>query len=106
MKLKSLFKKIIIPALILIVLVGGYFVFVRSDVSITSVALPPNPEITQAEREILSLLSDLRNIDLSDSLFNSEAFESLVDYGVELSPEPIGRDNPFAPLGEVTVIEE
>jgi len=52
-----------------------------------------------AEREILSLLLDLRAIDLDSSIFESEAFKSLKDFGVTLAKEPVSRVNPFAPIG-------
>lgn len=51
------------------------------------------------EQELLSTLVELRTIRLDDSVFSNPAFRSLEDFSVPLTPEPVGRDNPFAPIG-------
>ncbi|MBI2120068.1 MAG: hypothetical protein HYT94_00410 [Parcubacteria group bacterium] len=61
---------------------------------------------TEAGGEMLTLLSDMRTIQLDDSLFVSPMFQELQDFSIELYPEPKGRPNPFAPLGKDAVIEE
>ncbi len=57
---------------------------------------------SSTEREILSLLLELRSISLSSDIFQSAVFRSLRDFGVTLAPQPVGRDNPFAPIDENT----
>jgi len=52
-----------------------------------------------AEREILSLLLELRSLNLNSDLFQSNVFRSFKDFGVVLQPQPVGRSNPFAPIG-------
>lgn len=99
MKKQGLIKKIGVPALILAVIVAGYFLFIKGDVSFEA-PIPLDPEVLRVEREVLSLLNDLNRIDLEGNIFSSPIFHSLVDYSVELTPEPVGRENPFAPLDE------
>ncbi|PIT91032.1 hypothetical protein COU17_02560 [Candidatus Kaiserbacteria bacterium CG10_big_fil_rev_8_21_14_0_10_49_17] len=53
----------------------------------------------EASRELLSLLLDLRAIQLDESIFDDPAFRALTDFGQDLVQEPTGRRNPFAPLG-------
>lgn len=56
--------------------------------------------------EILALLDTLRGIDFNTGVLDSTLFRSLVDFGVELTPEPVGRPNPFAPVGVDSVQPE
>ncbi len=49
--------------------------------------------------ELLTILLDLKTITLDDSLFKRDAFLSLVDFSRPITPEPIGRPNPFVPIG-------
>lgn len=49
------------------------------------------------DQDILRLLLDMRSISLDGSVFNTPAFVLLRDFGREIVPEPVGRENPFAP---------
>lgn len=51
-----------------------------------------------AERELLSILLDLRRIELREEIFSDSVFISLKDFSQDLVPEPVGRNNPFAPV--------
>ncbi len=54
---------------------------------------------TSVDQDLISLLLELKSIRLDDSIFSDPAFNSLQDFSQELVQEPIGRMNPFAPLG-------
>lgn len=54
---------------------------------------------SEAERDLVATLLELRSVSLDNTLFEDPAFRSLVDFGIEIVPEPVGRNNPFAPLG-------
>jgi hypothetical protein len=54
---------------------------------------------TGVEIDLISLLFELSNVDLDGALFEKRSFQSLVDFGQEILPQPIGRPNPFAPVG-------
>lgn len=49
--------------------------------------------------ETLQILSELRTLKLDEDIFSDKAFRSLEDFSMELQPQPVGRNNPFAPLG-------
>lgn len=49
--------------------------------------------------DLILILGRLQSLSLEASVFENPLFRSLVDFGIELSPEPVGRPNPFAPLG-------
>jgi len=50
--------------------------------------------------DVLALLRDLQSIQLDESIWSDPAFRGLQDFGRPLIEEPVGRSNPFAPVGE------
>lgn len=60
---------------------------------------PAAPASAALGEDLLTALALLKTISLDTSLFSDPAFESLSDWGKEISPQPAGRRNPFAPLG-------
>ncbi len=93
------YKKAIIVIVVIIVAFVGYSLFSGGDNG-GNVLTSQNPSAqTAGDNELLILLINLRSITLNESLFNDSAFKSLVDFGQQLIPEPIGRRNPFAPVG-------
>lgn len=60
-----------------------------------------DPSITS---DFLGLLLSVKSIKLDDSIFQDEAFKSLHDSSIELTPDGTeGRPNPFAPFGNDNV---
>ncbi len=53
---------------------------------------------TEADSDIVNTLLELRAVSLSGTIFTDPAFTMLQDFGSEIIPEPVGRENPFAPL--------
>jgi hypothetical protein len=94
-KENKMFAGIIIAV---IVLVGGYFAYTSgssSDTLLTSTADTPTAQVS---KELLATLGNLRSLSLDTSIFTDAAFVSLVDFGTAIPLEPVGRENPFAPL--------
>ena len=52
-----------------------------------------------ADTGVVEVLLRLRAIRLDSAIFSEPAFTALKDFSVEIVPEPVGRPNPFAPLG-------
>ncbi|MEK7579417.1 MAG: hypothetical protein AAB460_02730 [Patescibacteria group bacterium] len=97
-----LIKKGIIVLVILILLFVAYKFFVQKDEAPalsteTSENLP-----AEAGGDLLSLLLELRSLTLGGKVLSDPAFATLEDFTVSIPPEPIGRRNPFAPIGAVT----
>lgn len=46
-------------------------------------------------RDLLTLLARLRTTELDTSLFADPLFLGLRDFGVAITPQPVGRRNPF-----------
>ena len=56
-------------------------------------------------KDFLNLLLNVKNIKLDDSIFADNAFNSLRDSSIVLTPDGNeGRPNPFAPLGSENII--
>lgn len=53
-------------------------------------------------RELLAALATLKSTKLDTSIFDDPVFMSLTDFGVEISAQPVGRRNPFAPFATTT----
>lgn len=106
-------RNILIFALIATLVGTVYFHFFSGDEevvpdlvsspSVETTTLPgaiPNPALGQ---DFLSLLLNVKNIKLDDSVFAEPAFKSLVDSSITLvQDQKEGRPNPFAPLGVET----
>lgn len=52
--------------------------------------------------DLLVILSDLKSTKLDQSIFSDPAFQGLKNFRVELGVEPIGRNNPFAPIQSIS----
>ena len=48
--------------------------------------------------EFLRVLKNLESVSLDGSFLATEAFTNLIDFSLELTPEPVGRPNPFRPI--------
>lgn len=51
-------------------------------------------------QEFIDLLRDLKQTNIERSFFDTTLFQSLREFGRPLAPQPKGRTNPFAPLGQ------
>ncbi len=89
--------------LVTVIVVIGYFLFFKGDTSSEQSGLqvtrPAGGGEIGVSRNLLTILLELRSISLDEKFFSDPLFRSLRDFGVELAPQPVGRPNPFAPLG-------
>jgi len=53
---------------------------------------------TGADKGLVGTLLSLRAVTLSGTIFNQPAFLRLQDFSTPIIPEPVGRQNPFAPI--------
>lgn len=89
---------------VVIVVVGGIWY------GLTKQSAPPallttvttatgSPTNDTADQELVATLLTLRAVTLSGTILQDPAFTGLKDFGTTIVAEPIGRQNPFAPLG-------
>lgn len=81
------------------ILAGGYYYFIVRTPAIDFGNTQASVDRVPGQQNIV-LLRELRNLNLSNELFRSEVFKSLFDTRVEVGTEPVGRSNPFAPVGQ------
>lgn len=87
--------------LIGLIIVGGlgYYLFVlRSGFDVSLDAEGGLSQAQLASEQFLRELNQIKNIELSDELFLDQRFRSLVDFTQPVSEQPVGRENPFAPV--------
>lgn len=70
----------------------------------------PTPDLAPAagdnpiERGLVQSLLKLRAVKLDGTILNDPAFVGLRDFSTQIVTEPVGRDNPFAPLVRTVVV--
>lgn len=99
-------KNLVIIIIVIIAIVGGVYYFYSSKkpkgetaiIDMDQGAVGADENILQESQKIFSLLDELNSVKLDVGFFEGKFFRSLIDFSVELVPEPVGRENPFAPL--------
>ena len=90
------YSTVISFVVIVAVLYGGYALFFAEStepvVEVTEINASP-------DQDLIALLFELKSIRLDSALFEDQLFKALKDFGRDLVSEPVGRPNPFAPLG-------
>lgn len=87
---------IIVVLVIAAFLVYSFFFTGKSDSVLSQSAGNASASV---DNELIALLLELKALKLDDSIFSIPTFQSLQDFSQALVPEPVGRQNPFAPLG-------
>ena len=94
------YKKIIIICLII---AGGLIAYslLKPDPTVTSLL-----EKTQRQNstqvlgdEITLAINQINSLKLDRSVFDDPVFNKLIDQSKPIIPKPVGRDNPFSPIG-------
>jgi len=92
---------------VIVVVALGIFFYTKGTPADTTSSLETSlvggtQELTdarQASDRILVLLSEIDSLRITNSLFESAVYRSLVDYTITVPEESVGRTNPFAPVG-------
>jgi hypothetical protein len=92
-------KNILTFAAALIVLLGGFYYFFFIASSSDETVLTSGAPASEAEISFITLVSQLDPIAFDTRLLSDSRFMGLVDIRTEVVPEPVGRTDPFGPLG-------
>lgn len=59
-----------------------------------------NSDVNVTNQQFIALFGELQRIEIAENtdIFEDPYYRSLVDQSQPVSPEPVGRDNPFAPF--------
>ncbi len=93
-------NSILTLALIIIIAIGAYLYFSGGTITDnTSSLLTQNQNLQSPDAQYIYTLSQkMDQVQLDDSIFSSQIFQGLKDNAVTFTPQPSGRDNPFAPI--------
>ena len=58
------------------------------------------------EESLVTMVLQVKNLELDGSIFEDKAFIGLKDFGIEIVKQPVGRINPFRVVGVDDVAEE
>lgn len=96
----GLFKNNIVIAIIALILlsVGGFYYISRDEQTSSDLLVSESAE-NGVDRELLATLLELKSLKFNPALFESNTFKSLKDFSRQIPDEPVGRPNPFAPVG-------
>lgn len=87
----------------IVIIVGGVWYGLSQSAApaplLTTTAADGSAATQANDQEIIGTLLALRAVTLSGTVFSDPAFLTLDDHGTPIVPEPVGRQNPFAPLG-------
>lgn len=84
------------------VIIGGWWLFSDTSTSSSTDILTTETlggENNPAGQELVETLLALRTVTLEGTIFSNPLFRGLKDFSISIMPEPVGRPNPFAPLG-------
>ncbi len=98
--MSSLLKNTLFALALALILWLGYTVFFsKDDPSLTAGNALVSSQAARDTQEFLTRLQQLRNIQLDRTIFSDDRFRSFVDHRQDIVDEPVGRANPFAPIG-------
>lgn len=98
--MSPLIKNIGLAAILAVLLWLGYTLFLKED---TTAVVTEDPTLTTAIRDGQEFLSQVQALDqmkLDATILRDPRFSSLRDFTLEPESEDVGRENPFAPIGE------
>lgn len=78
-----------------VIIAGGVWYTLRGE-NPSPTIVTTQTEGGSAEKEVVDTLLALRAVTLSGTIFSDPAFQTLKDFGVQIVPETVGRENPFA----------
>jgi hypothetical protein len=97
---KSSIKSYLILAVIVIIAVMAYFYYKGSGAPTGTSLLQTDQSVADqaAGARVLSLLSQVRALNIDNKFFQNTVYQSLRDHTVPIPTENVGRVNPFAPI--------
>ena len=98
----SKYKTIILVGVLVVLAFIAYSYFFASPQQ-QSLTVTAATSTAAVDQDLITLLTTLKSIRLDAAIFSDPAFQSLQDFSQALVPEPVGRTNPFAPLGNVSL---
>ena len=93
--------KLIAILVVLFVVGGAWYLFSGSSApapTLTTTTVAGATGSDSQDGDLVSTLLALRAVKLDGTILSDPAFVSLKDFSTQIVSEPVGRDDPFAPL--------
>lgn len=90
-------KPIVLSLVIFVLVMGIYQLFLKPTPVIDTIVTEETGE--QIGKDIIELNEQLQRITFDRSVLSSAPYKALVDFTTVVSPQPLGRSNPFGPIG-------
>ncbi len=95
--MSNLLKNLLIALGLAIVIFVGYVTFVRDSENDEYLQSSSSPEAELESQQLLSMLNELKSLNVRGEIFTDPLFLSLKNLSGDLGTETSGRPNPFAP---------
>jgi len=94
-------SKIVIYGLAACVIAAGVYLYISREDS-SALLMATETTTGTAGSNLVAALSNLQGVKLNNAIFSDPVFRGLSDFGAAIPAQPIGRNNPFAPLAPGT----
>jgi uncharacterized protein YpmS len=98
---KSSKKTFIILIIIIVIALLIYFYTMGNPTENSSLVQTNTAGSQDAQNvgsRVLVLLNQINSLKIDSAIFTSATYKSLVDYSIVIPEQPVGRQNPFAPI--------
>ncbi len=96
--------KLLLIGIVVLIAGGVWFGFSSEAPTSDLVTVPIDGASSPIEKNLITTLLTFRSVELDPKILTSPAFISLRDFSTQIVPEPVGRENPFAPLTTQMVV--
>lgn len=90
------------PVIVVVIIILGFFAyntfFKPSGTDTQNLSSTGSQASAPIGQDFLNLLLQIKDLNIDPSIFSNPVYLSLQDDGLPIVDEPVGRDNPFAPL--------
>ena len=107
MEIIKKYKNIVLIIVIAVIIFTLYSIFFEDRVSdslLSGSSGDTDAQSAAVGKEFLSVLLELRSLELKTDIFSDRTFLILRDFSQTVEPQPTGRPNPFANIGNDRVI--
>lgn len=82
----------------------AFWYFTKTDSSSSYLITDAKTTDSTDAKYISNMLQQMAKVTLDDSIFSNQIFQNLKDNTISLSLQQAGRNNPFAPIGNNSVV--
>jgi hypothetical protein len=101
--LNTILRHKFLSVLILVAIIAVAWYELSASPSSSSSLITTSTPDSGPDQQLVTTLLTLRAVTLSGTILSDPAFRSLQDFTTQITPEPVGRTDPFAPIAGASV---